>query len=53
MFIIIICRIYRGLLMIFDFKSDNIKLVVIDDETNSVVTSSNQNQVENYSQNGS
>ena len=34
--------------MIFDFKSDNIKLVVIDDETNSVVTSSNQNQVENY-----
>lgn len=34
--------------MIFDLKSDNIKLVVIDDETNSVVTSSNQNQVENY-----
>jgi ATP/maltotriose-dependent transcriptional regulator MalT len=33
--------------MIFDFKSENIKLVVIDDETNNVISSTSNNQSEN------
>ena len=33
--------------MIFDFKSENIKLVVIDDETNDVVSSTSQNESQN------